>query len=248
MIRYGTQYYYNPVTIAQYALSLYGRLVNGEAVYTEFIDAIEKLISLQDERGAFLYDFNWRYYLTGKTYKPGWVSGMAQGQALSALSRAFLVTNDIRYLEAGNRALEYLVTPVEDGGVMDTLKDLNESLEDYIIFEEYLSNPASYTLNGYMFTLLGLYDWSNINQTNTYHQDKARNYFMKGNKTLIGILPYFDIGGFTAYDLGYITHNKKPHIGVGYHAVHIELLHSLFSITNLEHYKYYENLWRSYVD
>lgn len=173
---------------------------------------------------------------------------MDQGQALSVLARAYLVSNDERYLKAGDLALEYLIRPVSEGGVMDTLEDLDVSLKDNIIFEEYISEPASYTLNGFMFTLLGLYDWSEIEAYRGKENNVSNEYFKKGILTLKKILPYYDIGGFTAYDLGYITHKVKPHVGVGYHAVHIYLLHALYTVTSDESLHEYEQLWASYVN
>ncbi|MDU6878641.1 MAG: cell wall-binding repeat-containing protein [Clostridium botulinum] len=68
-------------------------------------------------------------------------------------------------------------------------------------------------------------------------------------KSLKQILKYYDIGGFTCYDLGYITKNReKPHIAVNYHGVHIYLLNALYSITNDRVLYDYYKLWKAYVD
>lgn len=158
-VQYGQEYYYNPVTVAQYALAAHGTYIGGEdANKVQFLKAADRLLILQDESGAFRYSFPWTYYLTGETFKPGWVSGMAQGQALSVLSRAYLLTGNNKYLRAGDKALKFMVTPVSEGGTLDSLEDIDPSLKNYLIFEEYISKPASYTLNGFMFSLLGLYD------------------------------------------------------------------------------------------
>lgn len=193
MRNYGGEYHYNPVLVAQYALNLYGRHLLGEDTAEAFEAALARLLALQDERGAFTYDFVWRYYLLAEPYEAGWTSGMAQGQALSALARAYHWTADGRYLAAGERALDYLLTPVTEGGVMDDLSDLHPSLYRYVTFEEYLAEPASYTLNGFMYTLLGLYDWSEV-----ANSQRARKYFAMGVETLKRILPYYDLGGFSA--------------------------------------------------
>lgn len=250
-VRYGDDFHYNPVTIAQYALAQYGNyILNGdEGAKYRFLTAVDKLLTLQDEEGALRYTFPWKYYLTGEVFEPGWVSGMAQGQALSALSRAYYVTRDPRYLEAGNKALEFMIRPVEEGGTMSTLEDLDPSLKDYIFFEEYISTPNNYTLNGFMFALLGLYDWQALSEK--YHKQRdnvAKHYFELGIKTLINVLPYYDIGGFSSYDLGHLTFNKAPHVGVGYHAVHIYLLHALHSVTGEKWLQHFETVWRYYVE
>ena len=164
--------------------------------------------------------------------------------ALSVFSRAYHVTGDERFLQAGDRALDFLVTPVSEGGVMDALGDVDPSLAGDIMFEEYVAKPSGHTLNGFMGSLLGLYDWS---QVKTSRANQARSYFDRGVESLKRILPYYDIGGFTAYDLGYITYGKKPYVNPSYHSVHVYVLHALASITgDAELYKY-EKLWASYV-
>ena len=245
-VQYGNSYYYNPVTLAQYSLSIYGEYLKGENTKENFLKIVDKLLTLQDNRGGFLYNFPWRYYLNNYDYKPGWVSGMAQGQAMSVLARAYKITGDRNYLEAGNKALNFLITPISKGGVMSNLGSLSPSLINNIMFEEYISDVPTYTLNGFMFSLLGLYDWANIDVST---KNIAENYFNEGIKSLTKILNFYDIGGFTCYDLGHITKNReKPHIAVNYHGVHIYLLNALYSITNNK--VLYDNyrLWKAYVD
>lgn len=254
--RYGTEYHYTPVIIAEFGLTQYGRyLASGDQNFLDlFNHAARKLLEMQDEIGALRYPFEWRYYLTGEMYPVGWVSGMAQGQALSVYARAYYLFGDDTFLEAGEKALEFMLTPVEEGGTLATLADLHPSLDGYLIVEEYIATPASYTLNGFMFSLLGLYDWWQVNpKQRVGSHARAAEAFNAMIRTLVKILPYYDIGGFSAYDLGYITHQRElPHIGLLYHAVHIYQLHALASIVEDSYLKnqltYIERIWRSYVD
>lgn len=245
MLKYNDGYHYNTVTLAQYALSMHGRYVNGTQDYDKFLVAANKLLELQNKDGSFRYSFAWRYYLLDKAYEPGWVSGMDYGQVLSVFARAYNITGDKKYVSAGNKAVEFLIKPIDEGGVMGTLKDLDPALNEYIIFEEFISSPEAYTLNGFMFSLLGLYDWSNIDSDT---RQTAYEYFMKGIDTLEKILPYYDIGGFTAYDLSHITYNRPPHIGVSYHAVHIQFCDIFYQITDRRIFSDYFQKWTSYVD
>lgn len=237
--------HYHPVYILQFLLGLYGKLTTSKNYFMKFQTVGTYFAKMQDELGAFRYPFEYDYYL--KKLNSGWVSGMAQGQALSVFARAFHLTKHQNFLEVGNKAFGFLITPVAEGGVMNTLEDLNSNLKDYIIFEEYVIKPASYTLNGFMFTLLGIYDWWQVNPDKNI-AEKAKYFFLEGIKTLKKILPLYDIGGFTAYDLSYITHKRQPHIGISYHAVHIYLLHALHSITQDDELKKFEQLWASYVE
>lgn len=242
MVKYGDAYYYNPTTIAQYALSMYGKVLAGEDTEAELLKAGEKLLALQDDDGAFRYHFRWTYYVTGQTFEPGWVSGIAQGQALSAFARLYHLTGDKRYLYAGDKALRFLLKPVAQGGPADTLEDLHPSLAHYIFFQEYVANPASYTLNGYIIILLGLYDWSNAASGDA---TVARDSFDKGLDTLKHTLPYYDIGGISSYDMAHITYGRVPSADVNYHVVVLNLLSTLESIQHDATIERYRTNWET---
>ncbi len=248
--RYSNGYHYNPITIADFGLVQYGKYLNTQdgTTLSLFYTVAEKLITMQDAKGALRYPFEYTYYLTGETFEKGWVSGMAQNQALSVYARAYHLSNDEKYLNAGNSALSFMLTPIENGGTLDSLKDIHLSLHNYPFIQEYIVNPGSFTLNGYMFILLGLYDWWQVKPDEVEGSHAiARDYFTKGIVVLEKILPYYDIGGFSSYDLGFITHKQNPKILPSYHAGHIYLLHALASITNSQVLKDYENLWSSYI-
>jgi len=245
MVSYSGTFYYNPVTVAEFAFTMYGRYIRGTLSDSDaFLRAVNRLLLLQDGLGALRYPFPWNYYLAEQPFESGWASAMAQGLGLSAFARAYDLTRNPKYLEAGGHALSFLLTSAAAGGVTDSMSDLDQSLSQQIVFEEYVVHPASHTLNGFMFTLLGLYDWESM-PTST--AQIARRAFWRGIDTLVNILPYYDIGGFTAYDMSHITYNRQPHIGVHYHAVHIYLLHALGSVTHDVRLAKYEELWASYV-
>jgi hypothetical protein len=165
-------------------------------------------------------------------------------------ARAYLLTRNQKYLAAGQRAYRFLRTPMSQGGTRSDLSDLDPSLSGYVFYEEYVSDPDGYTLNGFMFTLLGLYDWWQVcRQAGAGNEaDLARN-FHAGVATLAKILPLYDFGGMSAYDLGHYTFDRaEPHVSPKYHRVHIVLLHALYSITGESTLQHFEHLWRSYVD
>ncbi|MCU1285425.1 MAG: lytC3 [Acidobacteriales bacterium] len=239
IVNYGGSYYYNPVTTAMYGLAMYGRSIHGDRSSEAGLNAAtEKLISLQDSRGAFLYNFPYQ------TYRPGWVSGMGQGLALSLLARAYYRTGNVAYLEAGDKAFDFLITPTSKGGTLENLSSLPGGKSDEIVFEEYPTSPPEYTLNGFMFAMLGVYDWTQVPGRNSA---MAGQYFQQALHSLKVILPDYDLGGFTAYDLEHVVSHRKPWIGVNYHATHIYLLHALGSVTHDSTLRHYEQLWASYV-
>ena len=244
----GSRYEYNPVATAQYVLAAHARFLEGRGALDAVRTGADALLRLQDAEGALRYDYAWGYYLADEPYAPGWVSGMAQGQAMSAFGRAYDVTGDERYLEAGRRALEFLMRPVAEGGTKSDLRFIGPGLRSRPFFEEYVSDPYAYTLNGYQFTLLGLYDWSQLDVEESA-RSLASAEFAEGVRSLAGLLPYYDIGGFSAYDLGHLTFpDRDPHVAARYHAVHVYLLHALHDITGEPAFARYERLWRSYVE
>jgi hypothetical protein len=89
---------------------------------------------------------------------------MAQGQALSVYSRAYRLTHNQKYLGSGKMAFKFLNTPISKGGTLTTLETLNTEYKNgnYFWYEEYISKPNNYTLNGFMYTLFGIYDWSKV--------------------------------------------------------------------------------------
>ena len=249
-VRYEGEYHYNPVTIAQYALSSYGEYQKGQRNADNFIRATDKLIELMSSDGAFRYPFPWQNGNTGEVYEKGWISAMAQGHGLSCFSRAYYLTKDKKYIEAGRKAYSFLIKDKLQGGTMTSLGDLDERLSDKIFFEEYVSNPSSYTLNGYMFTLLGIYDWKILTETypNVVGRNSAGKVFSDGIESLCYIIHLYDVGGFTNYDLGYMNFDVEPRLIPGYHAIHIELLHNLYSITKVPRLKEYEERWIRYIE
>lgn len=242
-VRYGQNWYDNPVTLAQHGLHLHGLMLQGKVNQDAVTRIVDRLLLLQDEVGAFRYPFHWKYYLAEQPFEPGWVSAMAQGQALSLLARVADFAPSHQSCEhAGEAALSFLLTPIEQGGVMTTLGDFHPPWGNHVYFEEFICHPNSYTLNGYMFALLGLYDWAEQMQSGT-----ARQHFAAGLSSLKLLLPYYDVGGISAYDLGFITHGATPHISPTYHGIHIYLLHALYTITGDQTLKLFANIWASYL-
>jgi hypothetical protein len=243
LVKNGDALVYNPVTIAQYALREYAMYSNGDrAARSRFTKSAEKLLAMEEPDGSLPYKYGWDYYLTKQTFKPGWLSGMAQGQALSVYARALDVTRDSRYLDAGRRALTLMMKPIANGGTASTLVDLRRSWSSRPFIEEYIAQPYSYTLNGYMFALLGLYDWSRADPSS-----RASSDFAAGLESLKTVLPLYDLKGFSAYDLGYINYRVQPHTNAVYHMIHIYQLHALNSVAPDPVLAHWEKVWATDV-
>ncbi len=249
-VAYADGFFLNAVTLAEFGLMTHGHHLNGTAGRDDVIRVAHALAAMQSEDGAFRYLFRWRHYLNDDAYEPGWVSGMAQGQSLSLFSRAFRLSGDESLIDAGNRALGFLATPTASGGPMGTLADINPDWARHPYFEEYVLQPQAYTLNGFIYALVGLYDWSSLPEGSLEPEARARagDLFQAGVKSLELLIDLYDPGGFTVYDLGYITHEAKPHYSAKYHGTHIYQVDSLARLTNNAKLAQAVMRWKSYVD
>lgn len=119
MLKYYNREVYNPVTIAQWVLTIYGQYLNGAKSEKEFLNAAELFSEFQNEDGSFRYNFDAPYYLNKENYfKPGWVSGMAQGHALSVYARAYDVTGDSKWAALAQKAIEFMRIDIYGGGIV----------------------------------------------------------------------------------------------------------------------------------
>ncbi len=214
------EYIYFPVAVFQYGLGAYDLyLQTGEKKYKEkFIQCCEWALVNQESTGA------WSNFFF--TYKEHPYGAMAQGEGTSLLLRGYIETSDNRFLTAAQKGMDFMLIPVEDGGT--TLY-----MDKNIVFLEYTHLPA--VLNGWIFSLFGLYDATLVIQDKNYKQ-----YFENSIKTLLKSLDKYDNGYWSLYDLG--KHIASPF----YHNLHIAQMQALYEITNKEEFKVFANRWEIY--
>lgn len=234
------QTYYHPIAIIHFGINQYNEFINtGDVSHLKLSENIAKwLVNNQDEKtGQWFYRFDFRVGGMDVTLKAPWSSAMAQGVALSLLSRISMhVENPINFIKAAEKALYPLTIPVKEGG-------LAADFFGYPFYEEYPTQPKSFALNGYMFTLIGLYDFAQLHKN-----ELSKKLFDRGMKTLIFALPFFDQNPISAYHLGHLTNpNRKVHVSEKYHKIHIRQLELLNSISPHPTLNFYQNLWQSYI-
>jgi hypothetical protein len=127
---------------------------------------------------------------------PPWVSGLSQGTALQALSRAASRLGEPRYFEAARAALGIFRTPPPEGVRVDTPVGAR--------YLQYSFAPSLHIINGFIQALNGLYDFA------TFANDaEGRALFAAGEAQARVELPAFDTGAWSLYqpgresDLGY---------------------------------------------
>jgi heparosan-N-sulfate-glucuronate 5-epimerase len=92
-----------------------------------FHQAAQWLVRHQDNSGG--WPISVKRKLGDAELQPGWYSAMAQGQAMSTLTRAYRRSGEIEYLEASVRALDLFKKSAAEGGIAaGTQKRKNKSL------------------------------------------------------------------------------------------------------------------------
>lgn len=207
------------VATAQWGLGCYERHLagEGEAWLRAALDCADFLMADQQTGGHL--DGGWLHEMKmPHTYvipRP-WLSGMAQGEGASLMVRAHAATGEDRYADAALRALAPLDVPVADGGV---LADLNGGP----FYEEYPTDPASYVLNGAIFTIWGCYDVAIA-----LGDDEARRRFDDSSAALAAGIGRWDLGSWSAYDL--YPHPVVNIASAAYHGLHISQLRAMIRI------------------
>jgi D-glucuronyl C5-epimerase C-terminus len=190
----GTQY--QPTAIAEAALAYYDRwLVDSDPTVkasdrSAFLIQVHWLISNQTPDGRWLFHFKW-----GKQQVPWW-SAMTEGLAMSALLRSFALTRDPACFAALTRARTTFERDLNHNGVA---AQVILGRTTYVVYQEYLPGYVSNVLNGWVFSMVGLYEAA------TYLHDPAASADLwgprRGIAALKALLPYYDTGDWSRYDL-----------------------------------------------
>lgn len=192
----------------------------------QFYYAADWLVRHQDTRGGWKIMVS-RTVAEGQlSLEPGWYSAMAQGQAMSLLVRAYARSGRSEYLDSAVLALALFDVSSVDGGVVARFMD------QYIWYEEYPTIPPCFVLNGFMYALIGLYDVS-VTAPPGEGQSTAMRLYRTGVTSLRQMLPLFDTGSGTVYDLRHLTLGGAAppnRARWDYHATHVNQLMLLSSL------------------
>jgi len=227
---------YNPIAIAQYGLGFYNRYIkeNKKEYLNKFLIQCNWLVDNLEKNKYGLYvwmhHFDWEYF---RTLKSPWYSSLAQGAGISALIRGYLVANDHKYLVAARSAFESFKRETYNGGVTFIDKDKN------VWFEEAITNPPTHILNGFIWSLWGVYDFYLLTK-----ESDAKKMVDKAVITLKKNLHLYDVGCWSLYDLS--PTKIKMLASPFYHSLHIVQLKILNKITGEQVFSEFANRWDMY--
>ncbi|XP_063781594.1 D-glucuronyl C5-epimerase isoform X2 [Pseudophryne corroboree] len=205
-----------------------------------FFAASDWLVRNQDAKGGWPIMVTRKLGEGFKSLEPGWYSAMAQGQALSTLVRAYLLTKEQVYLDSALKATAPFKLPSEKHGVKAVF------MNKYDWYEEYPTTPSSFVLNGFIYALLGLYD---LKETAGEKQGKeAWLLYERGMESLRAMLPLYDTGSGSIYDLRHFMLGTAPNLARwDYHTTHINQLQLLASVDGSSIFRDFVRRWKSYL-
>ncbi|WP_187369039.1 D-glucuronyl C5-epimerase family protein [Baekduia soli] len=153
------------------------------------------------------------YQFTFDGGRPPWVSGLAQGTALSALSRAAVRLSAPAYFDAARSALGIFRTPPPQGVRVDTPAGAH--------YLQYSYAPSQRIVNGFTQALNGLHDFAAL-----ANDDEGRALFASGEAELRTELPAFDTGAWSLYSRA-ATGGGGMESDLGYHELLRDFLRGL---------------------
>jgi heparosan-N-sulfate-glucuronate 5-epimerase len=215
---------YFPIAIAQYGLGAYDLYLLNQKTenYNRFLKCCDWFVKEQDYNGG--WD---TFKRIGADCSNGY-SAMAQGEAASLLIRAFLETNQNKYLYGAISAIQLMLRPIENGGT-------SRYIDNELYLEEFVEKETYCVLNGWVFAIFGIIDLLKV------HYDKnIVTLLQRTLETLARSLNRYDRSFWSNYDLrGNIA---SPF----YHHLHISLLHVLNDLYPLKNFEIYEKKWYRY--
>jgi len=178
------------------------------------------------------------------TLNPGWCSAMAQGHGLSVLVRAAQITGETRFWDAAKLALKPFTQDAKDGGVR------NKFMNQYTWYEEYPFSDGLYVLNGFMYSMIGLYDLFTADGAPEELHFTAKEIFDLGFESLKQMLPLYDNGKGTNYDMRHYIKSIAPNRARwDYHVVHVHQLNLFKSIFKEETiFSEFAARWHGYIN
>jgi hypothetical protein len=220
---YNGKKHYHPVRIALKMLSL----INSYIITNnnEYLKKTEKLGSTLLDKHHFLYDsilfpytFDFPLHnFENEKMKAPWYSGMAQGLSLSAFIRLHKLTSNKEYLKISDKIFNsfYLYKDKYEPWIVFVDKN------GYLWIEEYPMEQLTHVLNGFIFSIYGLYDY----------------YLCKENikckeliqASLITIKKYLPL--FRKKDEPSLYCLKHKIQSIKYHDIHISQLNMLYKFT-----------------
>ena len=168
----------------------------GDRTCTRLRNHLDAMLSLAAQRGGFTA---FEYYFDFEGGAPPWISSMAQGTGIQALSRATQLTDDTRYFTAARAALGAFETAPPVGVLQPA-----EGGSHYLM---YSYAPRLFIFNGFLQSLVGLDDYRDISG-----DARGTTLFRNGHAHAKLLVPQSDTGSWSLYSLGGPESTRNYHV------------------------------------
>jgi hypothetical protein len=201
-----------------------GYYTGGRRYRSQMHALLDALIPLAARRA---HGIAWEYYFDFDGGVPPWTSAMSQGTALIALARGYKAFKNPSYLAVAKRALPVFSAAPPTGVSVKTARGRRYLLYSFA--------PGAAVINGFLQTLIGLYDYAKVTGNPT-----AQRLFAEGDAEARHELPRYDTGNWSLYQPGELA-------SVSYHELVTQFLQELCSKTKAHVYCYYAQRFEGYL-
>ena len=154
---------------------------------------LDELLPLAAQRAGGLA---WEYYFAFGGGQPPWVSGLAQGTALQAITRvATMLGRQADVFPVAAQGLGVFRTPAPDGVAVATPEGTHYALYSFA--------PGLRVINGFVQALVGLFDYAQLTGDPT-----AQALYQAGEQAARVEVPLYDTGAWSLYTRGTSFHES----------------------------------------
>lgn len=208
------------IEIFQYGLGAYDLFLQSDDknMLDKAIKCAEWALDNQESNGG------WICFAHENIEKP--YSSMAQAEGISLLCRIYKTTKEKKFFDSATKAINFMIKPIEEGGTAE----YNGS--DIYLYEYTYSDLV---LNGWIFSIWGLYDYWLLSRNNEIEITMNRTL-----KTLEKTISKFNCSYWSFYSL------DKKMASPFYHKLHIAQLYVMYELTDENIFINYAKKWEKY--
>ncbi len=227
---------HNPITVCNYGLFHFNKYLRTNSIESKNIFLSQANWLVENAQPGANNSLVWYYLFDLPFYKikAPWISGMAQGQALSVLLRAHQLSLDDKYFFIAHSAFKIFDIEKNHQGVISRFPDGKPVIEEY-------PSPQGSTsvLNGFIYAIMGVYDYF-LWTEELFVKQKFECFC----ESLMANLFRYDSGYWSYYDL--VTPYRLS--SKSYHRIHIHQLKQLHKLTQGEIFSQYATRWNQYLN
>jgi hypothetical protein len=171
---------------------------------TALREVMNEAIALATQRAGGIA---WEYLFHFDGGAPPWTSGLSQGTGLQALARAWSRTHETQYLTGAQQALFIFEVGPPAGVRVSTPAGAH--------YLEYTYAPGERILNGFIQSLVGLYEYAKLSG-----DPLGQQLFEAGDAEARAEVPHYDTGAWSKYD-------QSSESNLNYHELLAEFLEHL---------------------